>query len=113
MCGASDGLRPNRPSHGSSTRTTWDRLRHGVATALKALGFTIDEVARPIRFATTALAPPAPVQQVDRARDPREEAQSIGRAEAEILDQDMREPPVLKRFFEALSRAMYLTGHDV
>ena len=44
---------------------------------------------------------------------PREEAQSIVRAEAELLDPDMREPPVLKRFFEALSGAMYLTGHDV
>ncbi|MCK7471209.1 MAG: hypothetical protein MZU95_10830 [Desulfomicrobium escambiense] len=43
---------------------------------------------------------------------PREEAQSIVRAEAEFLDPDMREPRVLRRFFEALSLAMYLTGHE-
>ena len=90
-----------------------DRLRHGVAAALKALGFAIDEIqADPVLI--TASRAPGPVRRLAVHVSLREEAQSIVRAEAEILDhQDMREPPVLKRFFEALSRAMYLTGHDI
>jgi hypothetical protein len=112
MCGASDGLRPNPAESRVFDTDDMDRLRHGVAVALQALGFTADE-AHVAPFVISGSRAAGPVRRLSVHVSLREEAQSIVRAEAEILDPDMREPPVLKRFFEALSRAMYLTGHDV
>jgi hypothetical protein len=112
MCGASDGLRPNPAESRVFDTDDMDRLRHGVAAALQALGFTTDE-AHVDPFVISGSRAAGPGSRLTVCVHPREEAQSIVRAEAEILDPDMREMPVLKRFFEALSRAMYLTGHDV
>jgi hypothetical protein len=89
-----------------------DRLRHGVAAALQALGFAADGTNfDPFVISGSRVA--GPVRRLTVYVSLREEAQSIVRAETEPLDQDAGEPLVLVRFFEALSRAMYLTGHDV
>ena len=112
MCAAPDGLRPDPAELRVFDTDDMDRLRHGVAVALLAIGFTVDETnADPLVIGGSRAADPG--SRLTVCVHPREEAQSIVRAEAEILDPDMRGPPVLKRFFEALSRAMYLTGHDV
>ena len=112
MCGASDGLRPNPAESRVFDTDDLDRLRHGVATALRALGFAIDEIRTDPVLITTSRAF-GPVHRLAVHVYPREEAQSIVRAEAELLDRNTREPPELRRFFEALSLAMYLTGHEV
>jgi hypothetical protein len=112
MCGASDGLRRNPAESRVFDTDDMDRLRHGVAAALQALGLTVDETnADPLVISGSLAAGLG--SRLTVCVHLREEAQSIVRAEAELLDQDMREPPVLKRFFEALCGAMYLTGHDV
>jgi hypothetical protein len=112
MCGASDGLRPNPAESRVFDTDDMDRLRHGVAAALQAMGFTVDETnADPLVIGGSRAADPG--SRLTVCVHPREEAQSIVRAEAEVLDRDMIESPVLRRFFEALSGAMYLTGHDV
>jgi hypothetical protein len=112
MCAAPDGLPPNPAESRVFDTDDLGRLRHGVAAALQTLGFAIDEIqADPVLVTATRA-----IGQVHRLAvhvHPREEAQSLVRVEAVLPDRDMREPPVLRCFFEALSKAMYLTGHDV
>lgn len=111
MCAAPDGLRPDPAELRVFDTDDLGRLRHGVAAALQALGFAIDEI--PLdAVSITGTQAIGPVRRLTVHVSPREEAQSIVRAEAELLDPDVREPPVLRRFFEALSRALYLTGHE-
>ena len=111
MCAAPGGLRPNPAESRVFDTDDLDRLRHGVAAALQALGFTADETSSaPLVIVGSQVAGPA--RRLTVQVHPCEEAQSIVRAEGELLDPDVREPPVLRRFFEALSRAMYLTGHE-
>jgi hypothetical protein len=111
MCVAPDGLRPDPAELRVFDTDDLGRLRHGVAAALQALGFAIDEI--PLdAVSITGTQAIGPVRRLTVHVSPREEAQSIVRAEAELLDPDVREPPVLRRFFEALSRALYLTGHE-
>jgi len=112
MCGASDGLRPSPAESRVFDTDDLDRLRHGVAAALQALGFVAGE-GHVDPFVISGSRAAGPVHRLSVHVSLREEAQSIVRAEAELLDPDMCEPPVLRRFFEALSGAMYLTGHDV
>jgi hypothetical protein len=112
MCASPGGLRPNPAESQVFDTDDLDRLRHGVATALRALGFAIDEIRTDPVLITTSRAF-GPVHRLAVHVYPREEAQSIVRAEAELLDRNTREPPELRRFFEALSLAMYLTGHEV
>jgi hypothetical protein len=86
------------------------RLRHGVAAALQALGFTVDgSNADP--FLVSGARALGPARKFVVYVIPREEAQAIVRVESETLGQDMGEPPISERFFEALSRAMFLTAH--
>jgi hypothetical protein len=112
MCAAPDGLPPIPAESRVFDTDDLGRLRHGVAAALQALGFAIDGIqADPVLI--TASRAIGPVHRLAVHVHPREEAQSIVRAEAELPDREMREPPVLRCFFEALSKAMHLTGHDV
>jgi hypothetical protein len=111
MCAAPDGLRPDPAELRVFDTDDLGRLRHGVAAALQALGFAFDEIP-PDAVSITGTQAIGPVRRLTVHVYPREEAQSIVRADAEFLDPDMREPPVLRRFFEALSLAMYLTGHE-
>ncbi len=112
MCGAPDGVQPSPVASRVFDTDDLGRLRHGVAAALQALGFAIDDIqADPVLI--TASRATGPVHRLAVRVHPREEAQSIVRAEAELLDRDMREPPVLRCFFEALSKAMSLAGHDI
>ena len=110
VCGAPDGLQPNPAESRVFDTDDMDRLRHGVAAALQALGFTADET-NTDSLAIVGSNASGPVRRLTVSVQACEEAQSIVRAEAGLLDRDMREPPVLRRFFEALSLAMYLTGH--
>ena len=85
MCGAPDGLRPNPAESRVFDTDDMDRLRHGVAAALQAIGFTVDETnADPLVIDGSRVA--GPVRRLTVYVHPREEAQSIVRAEAEILD---------------------------
>jgi hypothetical protein len=110
MCAAPDGLPPNPAESRVFDTDDLGRLRHGVAAALQALGFAIDEIqADPVLV--TASRAIGPVRRLIVHVSLPQEAQSIVRAEAEPLDRDSIRPLVLDRFFEALSRVMYLTGH--
>ena len=112
MCGAPDGLQPNPAESRVFDTDDMDRLRHGVAAALQALGFAADETSSaPLVIVGSQVAGPA--RRLTVQVHPCEEAQSIVRAEAEPPDQDSARQLVLDRFFEALSRAMYLTAHRV
>ena len=111
-CAAPDGLPPNPAESRVFDTDDLGRLRHGVAAALQTLGFAINEIqADPVLI--TASRAMGPVHRLAVHVHPREEAQSLVRVEAVLPDRDMREPPVLRCFFEALSKAMYLAGHDV
>lgn len=112
MCGVADALQPGPAESRVFDTDDFARLRHGVAAALQALGFVIDEIqADPVRI--TASRASGPVCRLTVHVSPRQECQSVVRAEAGPDEQDPMRPLVLERFFEALSRAMYLTGYGV
>lgn len=112
MCGVPDALQPGPAESRVFDTDDLGRLRHGVAAALQALGFAIDEIqADPVRI--TASRASGPVCRLTVHVSPRQECQSIVQAEVGPGDQDSMRPLVLDRFFEALSQAMYLTGYTV